>query len=107
MRFRTWPVAALALSGLVLLVVISLLAASRKAQAIFTRLDQLNQHYHQVESKLRRLRSDVHLSGIFVRDYLLDSVRERAPDRQRLAEFRRTNMSTFGELRALTRGRGE
>lgn len=106
MRFRTWPVAALALSGLVLLVVMSLLAASRKAQVIYTRLDQLNQHYHQVESKLRRLRSDVHLSGIFVRDYLLDSARERVTDRQRLAEFRRANMSTFGELRALTRQRG-
>ena len=33
-----------------------------------------------VEANLRRLRSDVNLSGIFVRDYLLDVARERAPD---------------------------
>ena len=108
MRFRTWPVAALALGGLVLLVVFSVLAASRKAQAIYVQVDALNEHYRQVESKLRRLRSDVHLSGIFVRDYLLDSARERAPEyRQRIADFRRTNMVTFGELRALTGGQPE
>src|SRR5262249_35804033 len=52
-----------------------------------------------------RLRSDVHLSGIFVRDYLLDIARERAPEyRERLAEFRTTNMATVSELRALLDG---
>ena len=108
MQFRTWPVAAAALGGLVLLVVFSVLAASRKAQAIYTQVDGINAHYRQVDSKLRRLRSDVHLSGIFVRDYLLDSARERAREsRQRLADFRRTNLSTFGELRALTVGQPE
>ena len=91
MRFRTWPVAALALGALLLLVVVSVLEASRRAQEIYTRLDELNQRYHDVESRLRRLRSDVNLSGIFVRDYLLDLDRERAPEyRGRLAEFRRT-----------------
>jgi signal transduction histidine kinase len=108
MRFRTWPVAAVALAGLVLLVVVSVLAASRKAQDIYGRLDAVNGHYHEVEAKLRRLRSDVHLSGIFVRDYLLDPARERDPEyRARLAEFRRGNMATFAELRALTQDRGE
>jgi signal transduction histidine kinase len=107
-RFRTWPVAAAALGGLLLLVIFSVLAATRKAQAIYTRLDAINQHYVEVESKLRRLRSDVNLSGIFVRDYLLDSARERAPEyRDRLADFRATNRSTLADLRALTRGRGE
>jgi signal transduction histidine kinase len=105
MRFRTWPVAAVALGGLVLLVVFSVLTASRKAQAIYTQVDGINDYYRRVDSKLRRLRSDVHLSGIFVRDYLLDPARERAPEyRQRLADFRRTNRATFGELRALTGG---
>lgn len=108
MRFRTWPVAAVALGGLVVLIVFSVLAASRTAQHIYARMDAVNQHYHQVESKLRRLRSDVHLSGIFVRDYLLDSARERDPEyRARLADFRRRNMATFAELRALTQDRGE
>ena len=71
--------------SLLLLVALSLLASSRKAQEIYTQLDQLNAHHHNVETRLRRLRSDVHLSGIFVRDYLLDTERERGPEyRQRL-----------------------
>jgi signal transduction histidine kinase len=108
MQFRTWPVAAAALAGLLLLVVVSVLTASRKAQDIYTQLDQLNQQYHLMETKLRGLRSDVHLSGIFVRDYLLDTARERAPEyRQRLEDFRESNRQTFAELRELARQRGE
>ena len=99
MRFRTWPVVAIALSGLLLLVVVSVAAIRSKAQAIYSQLDQLNDRHRQIESRLRRLRSDVHLSGIFVRDYLLDTSRENAPEyRERLAEFRRTNLSTLAEL---------
>jgi signal transduction histidine kinase len=108
MRFRTWPVAAVGLASLLLLVVVSVLVASRRAQEIYTRADQLNTHHRNVEAKLRRLRSDVHLSGIFVRDYLLDAARERAPEyRQQLADFQRTTLATVAELRALARSRGE
>jgi signal transduction histidine kinase len=105
MRFKTWPVAAAALAGLLLLVVVSVLAASRRAQEIYTQLDQLNAHHRDVDAELRTLRSDVNLSGIFVRDYLLDTSRERAPEyRDQLAEFRRTNMETLKELGRLTSG---
>ena len=101
MRFRTWYLVALGLGGLLVLIAVSMLAASRKAQAIYVQLDRLNTHHHEVDTKLRRLRSDVNLSGIFVRDYLLDISRERAPEyRDRLAEFRTTNMATVAELRA-------
>ena len=102
MRFRTWPVAALGLASLLVLIVLSTLTLSRKAQAIYSELDQLNTHHHNVDAKLRRLRSDVNLSGIFVRDYLLDVAREHAPDyRERIAEFRAGNMATVTELRVL------
>jgi signal transduction histidine kinase len=84
------------------------LESSRRAQEIYTGLDELNLRYHEVEGKLRRLRSDVNLSGIFVRDYLLDPVRERAPEyRARLADFRRENVRAFDELRALVGGGAE
>ncbi len=106
MRFRTWPVAALGLGGLLLLVVVSVLAASNRAQEIYTQLDQLNTHQREVETKLRALRSDVHLSGIFIRDYLLDGARENAAAyRQRLAEFRQNNLATVADLRKLANGR--
>ena len=108
MRFRTWPLAAVGLAGLLLLVVVSVTTASRRAQEIYTQLDQLNTHHRAVEMKLRQLRSDVHLSGIYVRDYLLDNVRERAPEyRQRLASLRETNRATVSELLAIARSRGE
>ncbi len=102
MRFSTWPVAAVGLGSLLVLTVVALLTTSRKAQDIYTQLDQLNSHHHEVDAKLRRLRSDVNLSGVFVRDYLLDISREHAPEyRQKLAEFRDGNMATVAELRAL------
>jgi len=108
MRFRTWPVAAVGLAALLLLVVLSVSTASRRAQEIYTHLDQLNTDNRDVESKLRQLRVDVHLSGIYVRDYLLDSARERAPEyRQRLAALRETNRATLADLLAMARGRGE
>jgi signal transduction histidine kinase len=108
MRFRTWPVAAAGLAGLLLLVVFSVTTASRRAQEIFTQLDQVNAHHQEVETKLRQLRADVHLSGIYVRDYLLDTVRERAPEyRERLTAFRETNRVTLTELREIARRHGE
>ena len=103
MHFRTWPVAALALGALLLLIVAAVLESSRRAQALFSRLDEVNARYHEVEGKLRRLRSDVNWSGIYVRDYLLDRNRERAPlYRRQIADYRRQNMVTFDELRAIT-----
>jgi signal transduction histidine kinase len=102
MRLKTWIVAALGLASLVALIALSMLASSRKAQAIYAQLDELNTHHRNVEVKLRALRSDVNLSGIFVRDYLLDVARERAPEyREQLAMFRQTNMATVAELRKL------
>jgi signal transduction histidine kinase len=102
MPLRTWLVAALGLGSLVVLIGVSMIASSRKAQDIYAEIDALNSHHRQVEENLRRLRSDVNLSGIFVRDYLLDVARERAPEyRERIAEFRRTNIATLDELRTL------
>src|SRR5689334_7677127 len=102
MRLKTWLVAALGLGSLVVLLTVSMLALSRKAQDIYVQLDEVNSRYRQVDVSLRRLRSDVNLSGIFVRDYLLDVAREHAPEyREQIAEFRRTNMATLAELKTL------
>jgi signal transduction histidine kinase len=108
MRFRTWPVAAVGLAGLLLLVFFSVVTASQRAQEIYTQLDQLNTHHREVESKLRALRAEVSLSGILVRDYLLDTERERAPEyRSQLTESRETSRATVEELLQIARRRGE
>src|SRR5688500_4030945 len=102
MRFKTWPVAALGLAGLLVLIVVSILTATRGAEDIYTQLGRLNEHHRDVDAKLRGLRSDVHLSSMFVRDYLLDSERENAPEyRERLAQYRRTNMDTLAALKQI------
>ncbi len=104
MRLKTWLVAALGLGSLVVLIAASLVASSRKSEGIYAQLDELNSHHRRVEANLRRLRSDVNLSGIFVRDYLLDVARERAPEyRDQIAEFRRTTLATLDELKTLIR----
>ena len=100
---RTWPVAAAAFAGLLLLFGTSVLSTGRRAEAIYEQLDQLNSHHRKVEGTLRRLRSDVHLSGIYIRDYLLDPDREMAPQyRERLRELRESHATSLRELRKLT-----
>jgi signal transduction histidine kinase len=102
MRLKTWLVAALGLGSLVVLIAFSLVTSSRKAEDIYAQIDQLNAHHQRVDANLRRLRSDVNLSGIFVRDYLLDVARERDPVyRERLTDFRRDNIATLDDLETL------
>jgi signal transduction histidine kinase len=104
MKLPTWPLAAAALGGLLLLVALSVLTLSRKAQDIYTELDQLNTHHRNVDTMLRRLRADVHLSGIYIRDYLLDNARESAPEyRRHLEELRASNLETVQKLRTVVR----
>ncbi len=94
--------AAFGLLGLLALIALFGVTSARKADEIYTRLDALNTHHRAVDATLRRLRSDVHLSGIFVRDYLLDTVRARDPEyRKRLAEFRQSNQAALADLREL------
>jgi signal transduction histidine kinase len=104
MKLPTWPLAAAALGGLLLLVALSVLTLSRKAQDIYTELDQLNTHHRNVDTMLRRLRADVHLSGIYIRDYLLDNARENAPEyRRHLEELRTSNLQSVQKLRSVVR----
>jgi len=100
--FRTWPVAAAALGGLLLLIYTSVASTSRKAEAIYTQLDQLNSRHREVESKLRRLRSDVQISGIYIRDYLLDAGSSNiAAYRRQLTDLRQNNATVVRQLRIL------
>ena len=55
MRFRTWPVVALALLGLLALIAVSILAARGKADDAYAQLDNLNTRYRNIETRLRRV----------------------------------------------------
>jgi signal transduction histidine kinase len=102
-RFRTWPVVAVALLGLLALIVVSVLAAQRKADAAYAQLDSLNARYREVETRLRRVRSGLHLSGILARDYLLDTNTPAADYRSRLVAYHEESERLIAELEPLLR----
>ena len=101
MRFRTWPVVALALLGLLALIVVSILASQRKADTAYAELDSLNVRYRNVESRLRRVRSSLHLSGILARDYLLDTATPASEYRSRLVAYHHESEQMIAELEPL------
>jgi signal transduction histidine kinase len=102
-RFRTWPVVALALLGLLGLIFVSILAARSNADVAYAELDDLNTRYLNIETRLRHVRSNLHLSGILVRDYLLDTNAPTAEYRSRLMELRTESARAVEELRPLVR----
>lgn len=102
MKVRTWGIVAVALGGVLFLLALSLLATKRRVQGIYAELDAINARHREVERTLRRLRGDFHVSGIFVRDYLLDTSRTASPEyREELSELRAhtgTNLAALERL---------
>ena len=103
MRLRTWPVVAIALVGLLTLIVVSILAAQRKADTAYAHLDSLNARYREVETRLRRVRSGLHLSGILARDLLLDTRTPITEYRSRLVAYHLESERMIAELEPLVR----
>lgn len=102
MRLRTWPVAAVGLFGLVALLVVSLSTAYDRAVEASGELEQVNSRHREIFGKLREVRSDVYLSAIYVRDYLLDNERARDPEyRERLGAFRESSRQALSDLERL------
>jgi signal transduction histidine kinase len=103
MRFRrTWPVAALGLIGLLTLIVVSLYTAYGRAVGTSGQLEVANGRHREIFGKLRQVRSDVYLSAIYVRDYLLDNERARDPEYlERLAAFRDSTRGALSDLKVL------
>ena len=101
MRFRTWPVVAVTLLGLLALIAVSILAARQKADEAYTQFDNLNTRYRNLDMRLRQLQSDLHLSGIIIRDYLLDTQAPSADYRSRLMALKTESNQTLAELKPL------
>ncbi len=100
--FRTWPLLAIVLAALLILIAASNLATRRKAQQINTQLDEMHALHRHIDGQLRKVRSDVHLSGIFVRDYLLDNSHLTGPSyKDRLMELRSSTTTTLRDLEPL------
>ena len=99
MRLRTWPTVVGGLGCLLLLILVSSEALRRMARETYEQLDQVNSVHRHVAVKLQGLRADIHLSGIFVRDYLLDNSHLTGPSyREGLITLRDATRKTLEEL---------
>ena len=101
MRFRTWPVVAVALGGLLLLIVAAVFATSRRTSLIYSQFERLSEDSSVVQTRLHEIRSNVLLTGLLVRDFLLNPspVRE-AEIRRELARVRAAHDRALGDLGA-------
>ncbi len=72
LRFQTWPVLIAAFSLMLLLMAGSAVSNWRQSSLLFDKWEGLTRSYQDSERSLQQIRSDVQVSGLLVRDYLLD-----------------------------------
>lgn len=85
MKFHTWPVLILAFSLMLLLMAFSATSDWRQTGLLFDKWEGLTRSYQNSERSLQQIRSDVQVSGLLVRDFLLDPQESRSvPYKERL-----------------------
>lgn len=103
MRSGTGPVLIFGFGTLVILIALTGLGAYRRGQQIQSEVASLYERERRVTASLHELEADIHLSGIFVRDYLLDPSHLTADlHRRELLEIRRRTEARLRELAATT-----
>lgn len=100
LSFRTWPLLITAFGTLLLLSVGSGVMTLRRADELYRTLNEVNSAHRQMERSLARMRASIHLSGLVVRDYLLDPSLQRGEEyRQQLRELKATSTNELQRLR--------
>jgi signal transduction histidine kinase len=90
---------ALGFGTLVILIAILGVGAIRRARAIYDEMENTQDTYLQSEAARRDIATDMYLSGILVRDYLLDPSPQNAPQhRQQLLEIRSSLQQRLDQL---------
>ncbi|MCU1261520.1 MAG: sensor histidine kinase [Bryobacterales bacterium] len=72
MRFRSWPVLVFGFGVLLLLMAVSGLATWSETRRLYANWQSLDKSYQDGERSLQQIRSDIQVSGLLARDYLLD-----------------------------------
>jgi signal transduction histidine kinase len=90
---------ALGFGTLVILIAILGVGAIRRARAIYDEMETTQEAFLQSEAARRDIATDMYLSGILVRDYLLDPSPQNAPQhRQQLLEIRNSLQQRLDQL---------
>jgi signal transduction histidine kinase len=89
LRFQTWPVLIFAFGLMLLLMAGSAVSNWRQSELLFDKWEGLTRSYQDSERSLQQIRSDVQVSGLLVRDFLLDPADARSDSyKSRLLENR-------------------
>lgn len=102
MRSRTGPALAVAFGTLLVLITLSGLAMLRTTRQIYAEISSLYDNYQGSAHTLNELRTEVHLSGVLVRDYLLDPSHLTAGlYREQLLQLRNSMTRELEQLRRM------
>ena len=79
----------------------------RRSSALYTSLHELNDSYRKIWRSLESIRSGIHISGVLVRDYLLDPSQSRTREiRDELIELRAEMDYDLAQLESASDARG-
>src|SRR5215471_6944336 len=79
---RSWLATVLGCGILLVLIVVFAVTSAREAKRIYSELSANDSTIQALEIQLAGLRADIYLSGIYVRDQLLDSQSSLADDQR-------------------------
>jgi len=99
----TWIVLVVGFSLLVILIAFSGFSALQRADEIHTSISALHDADHQTEEVLGRLRSDLQISAIAVRDFLLDPSADAGGARSEIRRLQESTTASLDKLQPLTR----
>ena len=103
MKVRTWPVLALGFGSLLLLMLLSGLDSWRRAGQIYATMLSIHKSHARADQALHEIESGIYLSGVFVRDFLLDvSQQTVGVQRQHLLAIRSAMESQLAALKNST-----
>ena len=99
MRTRTWPILTAGFGSLLILIGLLALGAVRRAEQIYVETFSMHKAFQSTEQALNEIQSDVYLSAILMRDFLLDtSLLADASYRQQLLELRSSIAKHLSQL---------
>lgn len=102
MNLRTGPVLGIAFGILIALIAFSGLSALQRAQRLFVDISSLHNRYQRGERILNEIRVEIHLSGVLLRDYLLDRSNLTAESyREQLRAIRSSTPKQLAELKTV------
>jgi len=82
MKSRSWLILSIGFGVLLLLIALLGFGAMRRAQNLHDQAISAHEAYLQTDTVLREIPADLHMSGILIRDYLLDPSFAMAPEYQ-------------------------